>query len=165
MNHHLNHYIMSGLLTVMVGALAFGSARNIREVSLRTSHLDSAVSHIAPEKHSRLSWPDLTQEQTIALGEALKGKAPGTVVIYCASPNCSALRNDLDDAFQIADWKSDFEDREVESEGDAGIFVGPPSPDADALSQAIKVVTGLGVGVVQIDGIQGLGVIIGKRSQ
>jgi hypothetical protein len=103
----------------------------------------------------------LTQEQIIALGEALKQK--GTVVLYCASIECSSIRADFDDAFQIAEWDSSFESGPVESESDVGLFVGPPGTEADALIASIFKATGIKASPVDIPLNKGLGIIFGKR--
>lgn len=160
MNHHLNNYVIGGLALTLAAAGYYDADRALKHAV----NLDSAVSHIAPEVHSRLSWPSLTQDQTIALGEALKRLSSSTsVTIYCASSNCAALRNDLDDAFQIAGWPSTFEDQFVDSEEDEGLFVGPVNSEAADLAGTITGATGIAVKPVGIDGIKGVGVIIGKR--
>jgi hypothetical protein len=166
--HHIANYLIGGGALVLAATGYYDAGR----VSQHAQQLDSAISHIAPEQHSRLSWSGLTQDQTIALGEALKrvsDKAAGTmmgspvVTIYCASVNCAALRNDFDDAFQIAGWTSGFEEQPVDSEEDEGIFVGPPGPGAKELGDAITKATDLPVKEVDIGGIEGVGVIIGKK--
>src|SRR4051812_3697014 len=77
-------------------------------------------------KPSRFDWPSLGQDKTISLGETLQRMKAGKVSLYCSSPTCADLRMDIDDAMQIAGWASTFEDMPVESEGNQGIFVGPP---------------------------------------
>lgn len=114
------------------------------------------------QKPSRFDWPSLGQEKTEALGEALKGVSPEKVTIYCPSPSCHDLQLDLDDAFQSAGWSAEFEERFVDGESEHGIFVGPPGPGAEALAAALAKTTGVEATIVPIDGIEGVGIIIGK---
>src|SRR5258708_36026957 len=111
MNHHLMNYIIGGsAMAIAVGGLVLDHNR-IERLMDRTAHNSAAISHLAPGKYSRLAWPALSQEQVIALGEALKKLKPVKTTIFCASENCAALRTDFDDAFQIAGWETDFQDR------------------------------------------------------
>lgn len=113
---------------------------------------------------SRFTWPGLGQDKTIALGEALKRAGfKREVVIWCATVDCTDLAADLDDAFQIADIKSDLDRREVESSSDRGIFVGPQNSDAQTLAQLITMATGLVVAIVDAPQDKPLALIIGKR--
>lgn len=138
------------------------SINNYTTTQATLSAQSTKLAHADPAKHSRLAWPGLSQEQVIALGEALKGKGIKGVILYCASVECSALRTDLDDAMQIADIDSAFEDRLVDSESDVGIFVGGSNaPAARELAQAIAKTTGILVHDTVIDGVE-LGLIIGK---
>ena len=70
------------------------------------------------------------EDKTIALGDSIKGMKPGSVTLYCAQSTCHNLMLDLDDAMQLGGWDADFEQRQVESENEKGIFVGPPGQDA-----------------------------------
>lgn len=162
--HYITGFIL--LLSVLVWSFVVYTV-DIRVVALtkHVNRLDAAIGHLAPEKHSRLAWGDLTPDQTIALGEALKPKKGlgRKVTLYCSSPGCHALRNDFDDAFQIAEWESNFEDRPVDSESEVGLFVGPPGLEASELVLTIQKATGLTANVVETGGIEGLGLIFGKR--
>jgi hypothetical protein len=158
----ISSHILSGIaLAISIGAIAVFT-HEVRDLHLRQNRTDGAVTHIEPGKFSRLSWPTLTQDQTIDLGERLKKLGDlGEVTIYCSSVNCQALRNDFDDAFQIADWKDEFEDRFVDSEADVGLFVGPPGKAATDLADAIEAATGTKPSIVPLEAP--LGLIIGKR--
>ena len=76
---------------------------------------------------------------------------------------------DLDDAMQLAGWKSDFEERQVESENEKGIFVGPPGQDAENMIAALGKIgfEGTAVGINDEYGrpIDGVGIIIGKSGK
>jgi hypothetical protein len=121
---------------------------------------DVAVHEI--QRPSRFDWASLGQDKTIALGDALKSLGPHKLTIFCSEPHCHDLQLDLDDATQLAGWESQFEVRYVDSEGDKGISVGPPGPDAENLAAALAKATGLHAEIVPIDGLDGLGIIIGK---
>lgn len=114
------------------------------------------------DRAARYAWPSLTQDQVIALGESLKG-FKAEVVIFCPGADCSALQADLDDAFQIADWQSDFDRRRVDSNDDRGLFVGPRSMQAEILAAEIKRATGIDAQLVDAPDEGKLVVIIGKR--
>jgi hypothetical protein len=116
------------------------------------------------EPGSRFAWAGLGQDKTIALGELLKkAKFNRKVVIWCSSVDCTDLAADLDDAFQIADVKSDIDRREVDSSSDVGIFVGPFGEDAERLQKAIELTTGLKVKMVSAPEDADLALIIGKK--
>jgi hypothetical protein len=155
-NHTVLGYVVGGSALVLAGYAAVPKAAD---------HPTPPAVH--GEVHpGRLDWPVLGEARTIALGEAMHGAKPGKVILYCASPACVELRKDLDDAFQIAQWDADFEDRLVDSEAEHGIFVGPPGDEAQNLIAQLEKV-GLSakeVGITDDGGhpIQGLGIIIGK---
>lgn len=155
---------IQALVLCLIGAAVAIQQAEILNIQSRLDRTMVAATHASSGKFSRLSWPELTQEQTIALGESLKERSPGQVTIYCSSPNCQALRTDFDDALQIADWKSDFEDRFVDSESDVGLFVGPSSnPKAVGLANAISEATGIVPNFVEIDDTKSVGLIIGRK--
>jgi hypothetical protein len=147
-SHNIAHYVIGGAALVLAG---YGT-----------------VAHKAPaepvgiHQAGRLDWPSLGQDDTIALGETLKAVSPGRVTLYCSAPSCHDLELDLDDAFQIAGWQSEFETRFVDSEAAQGLSVGPPGHDAENLAAALFKATGLEATIVPIDGIDGVGIIIGK---
>jgi hypothetical protein len=151
-NHNVAHYVIGG------AALLLASTAVLKPAPAPVH--EAAIHQV--QKASRFDWESLGQDKTIALGESLKGVAPGKVTIYCSRPSCHDLQLDFDDAFQIAGWHSDFESRYVDSEADNGVFVGPPGPDAEALAAALLRSTGLEATVVPIDGIDGVGIIIGN---
>jgi hypothetical protein len=119
------------------------------------------------QRQGRADWPALGQDKTEALADALKGLPQSNVTIYCGQPHCNELKLDLDDAFQIAGWQSDFEERMVESEADKGIFVGPQGDAANALADALAKIgiKALVVGISDENNkpIEGLGIIIGRK--
>jgi hypothetical protein len=119
------------------------------------------------QRQGRADWPALGQQKTEDLADALKAMGPGKATIYCGQPHCNELKLDLDDAFQIAGWQSDFEERMVESEADKGIFVGPPGDAANRMVEALAKI-GLQANPVNITdenskAIDGVGIIIGRR--
>ena len=121
------------------------------------------------QKPSQFDWASLGQDKTIALGDLLKSMGPGKVTFYCNTAYCHDLMLDLDDAFQLADWQREVEERQVASEHEKGIFVGPPGQDADEMVAALSKV-GLSASVVGISDengktIEGVGIIIGKTDR
>lgn len=162
-NHTLIHYVIG--ITALIGV---GIAYHHQpEVKLVPTAVTQVVTNV---KVSANDWPDLGEEKTIALGEALNtlgeamehGGRTRKVTLFCAQVSCINLRKDIDDAFQIGWFQRDFVDDHVDSESDKGIFVGPPGEDAEALSEAIRTTTGIESVIVPISGIDGVGVIIGK---
>jgi hypothetical protein len=157
-NHNIAHYVIGGAALVLAG---YGSIQPKAAV-------EPAGIHEAA-KPSRLDWPALGSDKAIALAESLKGMAPGKVTIYCGQSRCHGFMLDLDDAMQIAGWKSDFEERQVESENEKGIFVGPPGQEAENMIAALSKI-GLDATIVGISDeygqrIDGVGIIIGKSGK
>jgi hypothetical protein len=150
-NHTIAHYIIGGLALAMS---SYGLVHTPARVITQT-HEIAHSSHFA--------WPALGENKTIELGEALKKLPEQKVTLFCSGPSCQGLASDLDDALQIANWKSDLEARFVDSEADKGIFIGPPGLGAEDFAKAISNATGVNVEIVPIDGIEGIGIIIGKR--
>lgn len=114
---------------------------------------------------NRYAWPTLGQDRTIKLGEALEGLSPPLkkVVIWCPGEDCLALQEDLDDAFQIAGVKSDFDRRRVDSNNDRGLFVGPKNAMSEVLAATITRTTGIKAEVVDAPDDGTTMIIIGKR--
>lgn len=152
-NHTKAHYVIGLTALALAG---FGAAKP------STVH-EAAVHEI--QKPSQFDWASLGQQKTEALGDALKGMKPGKVTIYCATPECHDLSLDLDDAFQLADWRRHQQNLPVDSEEEDGIFVGPPGEDAENLAAALSKFTGLEPHIVPIGKIDGVGIIIGKVSR
>jgi hypothetical protein len=158
LNHNVAHYCIGGAALLLAG---YGSVQPKAPAEPIGIH--------EAAKPSRLDWPALGEDNTVALGEALKGVSPGKVTIYCGQSRCHGLMLDLDDAMQLAGWKSDFEERQVESESEKGIFVGPPGQEAEDMISALAKV-GLEASVVGISDeyghrIDGVGIIIGKTGK
>src|ERR1700721_1143044 len=105
LNHNIAHYCIGGAALLLAGTAVLQPKAPTEPVGI----------HEAAQP-GRLDWPSLGEDKTDALGESLKGVAPGKVTIYCGQSRCHGLMLDLDDAMQIAGWKSDFEERQVESE-------------------------------------------------
>ena len=158
-NHNIFHYVI-GAVALAAGFYAIAQP----PVSVISSTGFGASAYGTPvSRTSRFEWPSLGMDKTIALGDALtKLHTPSKATLYCSSQTCQTLRADIDDAMQIAGWYADFEDRPVDSEADHGICVGPPGAEAAYLARELKVATGTEVTTCPIDGIEGLGIIIGK---
>lgn len=137
---------------------------DINRLQQQVRQQDAALTRTFPAEYSRHAWSGLTQEQVIALGEAVKELKLEHVTLYCSNVNCNALRADFDDAFQIGDVLSRYEDRYIDVEGEEGVFVGPSGGSAGILALAIQKATGIAPTVLSSsDWENGLGVVIGKR--
>ena len=151
-NHNVAHYV--------IGASALALA-SYATVHAKQPQLIPAAVHQSV-RASPFDWPGFGQDKTIALADAVRGLPPGNATIFCSRLSCHELRLDINDAFRLAEWKTEFEDGVVDAESDTGISVGPPGPGADVVAAALKVATGVKPNIVQIDGIDGVGIIIGK---
>lgn len=149
-NHTKIHYALAAVAISLGG---YGAVQSTIKPDLAAIH--------GPAKAGRHDWKALGEDKTTALGDTLKAFKPEKVTIYCAASSCHQLRADLDDAMQLAGWPSEFEDRPVDSESDAGVFVGPPGDKAEGLVAALAKI-GIDTKIVPIEGIDGLGIIIGK---
>jgi hypothetical protein len=152
------------LLALCASALGlwFGIEKNAAAIT----RLDAAVHTKAPPnaaRASRVTWPSLGMDRTIAIGEAVKALGPGQVIIYCANSDCHDLMTDVDDAMQIADWNSDFERRHIDAQAEQGLFVGPKGNTlASKVAAIIAGATGYTVGLIDMDETGPLGIVIGK---
>lgn len=152
--HHLMHYII-GCAALAIAICSFLQVQHEPKVTIVSGATQS-------EKVGRFDWPTLGQDKTITLGEAVQNSAVKDVAIFCSSTSCHQLSLDMDDAMQIAGVSDSFESDHVDSESGDGIFVGPPGADASLVADAINKSMGVKVGIVPIDGINGVGIIIGK---
>lgn len=131
---------------------------------------DNALTHTFPAEYSKKAWGGLTQEQVIALGEALKGRDITRATLYCASTNCTAIRADIDDALQIAGIDTEWEDRPVDIESETGIFVGCMiCQNGQPVPKGIKpIMAGLeaaGLKPIVTDTESGLAIFFGKKPE
>lgn len=155
-NHTKMHYAIGLTALVLAG---YGTLAPPAPVQIAPIH--------ELQKPSAFDWASLGQEKTEALADALKDLPPGKITFFCQNATCHNLMLDLDDAFQIVGWHESLQMLPVESEEDAGIFVGPPGPDASKMVEILQKTTGLSPAIVDIQGedgkpIEGLGIIIGK---
>ena len=150
-NHNIAHYCIGGAALLLAGTAVLHPKAPAEPVGIHQAAVPG-----------RMDWASLGQDKTIALSDALKGVQPGRVTLYCSASSCDGFEKDLDDAFQLAGWQSDFETRFVDSENAKGLSVGPPGLDAENLAAALSKATGIEATIVPIDGIEGVGIIIGK---
>ncbi len=154
--HTLIHYLI-GFVAIIIGVCALTQSHHAHKVTLVEQN-----GVMTQEKAGRFDWPSLDQQQTILIGESLQKSTISKVKIFCASSACHKISLDLDDSLQIAGISSDFEGDHVDSESDYGVFVGPPGDDANKVAAAITGATHIIPTIVPIDGIEGVGIIIGK---
>lgn len=146
----------------VIGAAALGMA-SYATVSPPSVQHEAAIHEI--QKPSKFDWASLTPAEVSDLGDALKDGKNHKVTVFCRDATCHDLQLGLDDAFQVANWNESIETLPVDSEEDRGIFVGPPGPEADFVRAQLEKITGLNAKIVPIDGIEGVGIIIGKVSR
>ena len=92
------------IVAAIVGALAGVGGQHVMPAKQKIVQVPVRV---AASKHA---WPDLTQDETIAIGEKIASTLKGTnVSIFCNDSSCDDLAHDLDDAMQIGDVGSTLE--------------------------------------------------------
>lgn len=161
---------MKQTISLVISIIALVVAGAALKVSLDTDKQTHAIKIMAASSPRAVekvkgAWPGLGQEKTIAIGEALTGGEGSKVIIYCASPDCRAMSDDLDDALQIAGWPSEFERRAALGPSGAGLFIGPDGSQTRKLRDAIaKTLPGTPIEIVPIavEG-GGIGVMFGKK--
>lgn len=162
--HNAANYALSSMAICVALGVGLGLGTALREEKTERVTQQASIDHVAAhkgDKGSSHAWPSLTEDQTIALSEGIKrlDTPAKKMTLYCSSSSCEYIRNDFDDALQIAGWVSDYEDRPVDSESDVGVFVGPPSDQAEKLRQTIESTTGIKAEMVDMEKF---GIIIGK---
>ncbi len=94
----IRNHAVSAAIAVLVGLLAGAAGQHFMPGKERIVEKQTQLT-IAASKHA---WPDLTQDETIAIGEALSTLKDAQVHIFCNDAACDDLAHDLDDAMQIA---------------------------------------------------------------
>lgn len=154
--HDWAHYGIGALAIILVGSVNQNVAGRIDKLTA-AQHQGIAVP--AP----RNAWPVVKPDAVIALGESLKLQTPPpSVEIWCPEISCQAMAADIDDAFQIAGWDSDFNAMRIDANDDQGVSVGPPGAAATTLAAALAKAVGP-VHVVDMPPGTPLSVIIGRR--
>lgn len=164
--HHVYHY----LIALMLAAAIAGTVEGVRVVNERVGQVErtarTALLQTPKTAQRNLpgSWEPLPRDKLHALVVQLTGvEDKPSVTLFCADPSCAEIATDLNDALQLAGWPVvRFERRPVDSEADPGISVGPKSSSvAVALVDALQA-QGLRASLTEIDGIDGVGIIIGQ---
>lgn len=100
----IRKYAATTLIAAVVGGL---SGYTSQYLAPQRERVMVEKVRVAASKHA---WPDLTMDETIAIGEAMKGPLKGLgVQIFCNESSCDDLAHDIDDAMQIADVGSSLE--------------------------------------------------------
>lgn len=94
----LRNHTAAAVVAALVGALAGAGAQHLMPGKERIVEKQTQVT-IAASKHA---WPDLTQDETIAIGEQLAALKGVRVYIFCNDAACDDLAHDIDDAMEIA---------------------------------------------------------------
>jgi hypothetical protein len=149
------HLITAAVAAVTAACVGYGSLR-----------LAPAPKAIVSVNASRHVWPDLTQDETIALGEKLAPYKDSKVIIFCNDAACSDLAYDLDDAFQIAGIDSAVEHSLISMGSGFGIAGDADDARVAAIANAISGATGARIApqiVKQRERGRVISIAIGKR--
>lgn len=151
------------VVALVAGALGAGGLHQVLPEKQRIVEKHSAVRVVG----SKYAWPDLTQDETITIGEKLAAKLKGVnITIFCNDSTCDELAHDLDDAMQIAGLSSALE-RSVTPLDEGFSVVSREGDDrALTLAEAIKDGTGgrLIAGLRRQDlGADAIAIAIGKH--
>jgi len=95
----------SAAIAALVGLAAGAGGQHLMPGKERVVERQTQVT-VAASKHA---WPDLNQDETIAIGEALAPLKDAQISIFCNDAACNDLAHDLDDAMQIASANSSLE--------------------------------------------------------
>jgi hypothetical protein len=126
------------VIAALVGALAGAGSQHLMPAKERIVEKQTQV-RVAASKHA---WPDLTQDETIAIGEKLSTPLKGVSVgIFCNDSSCDDLAHDLDDAMQIANVGSSLDRSAMPLGYGFAIVSGPNDDRAKIVADAIKDVT------------------------
>jgi hypothetical protein len=158
----IHHKVLYGAVATLTLGLVGTSVHQERALVATIKMIPSA-GDVVPGRVSRHAWPALGQDATIKLGEALTSAPRVPITLYCSNLDCEQLMLDLDDAMQLAGLEAHFERRPVDAESEPGIFVG--GAWTEVFKKTLAETTGLAVVITQIDGIDGVGIIIGRRTK
>lgn len=101
----IRNHAASAAIAALFGLLAGAGGQHLMPGKERIVERQTLVT-VAASKHA---WPDLNQDETIAIGEALSALKDAQVNIFCNDASCDDLAHDLDDAMQIAGANSSLE--------------------------------------------------------
>jgi hypothetical protein len=90
---------------------------------------------------SKYAWPDLTTDETIAIGEAIGSLKDAEVQIICNDAACNDLAHDLDNAMEIAGARSSLDRSPFPLGYGFAVVTGPGDPRGSQLAGAIKIAT------------------------
>jgi hypothetical protein len=134
----LKKHAAAAVVAAIVGAFAGAGGQHLMPPKERLVVREQPV-RVAASKHA---WPDLTQDETIAIGERLKDPLKGiSVGIFCNDSSCDDLAHDLDDAMQIADVGSTLERSALPLRTGFAILAGPGNEQAQGVADIIKSTT------------------------
>lgn len=150
-NHNVAHYVIAGLLAV--GGTAGNLALSHRVDTLPAPHV------------ARLAYAGLSDEQQSALTAALAKMGKHDFVLWCTSPGCADLSEDLQYVAYQAGWDTRAQTFSVYPLP-KGVSVSPDNDAGHALARALMdSVPGLKVGFTQVNKIDApdLSVTIGDK--
>lgn len=133
----IRNHAASVAIAAMVGLLAGAGGQYFMPGKERIVERQTQVT-VAASKHA---WPDLNQDETIAIGEGLSVLKDAHVQIFCNDAACDDLAHDLDDAMQIAGANSSL-DHSINPMGSGFAVLTAEGDDRGrAVARAIKAAT------------------------
>jgi hypothetical protein len=128
-------------LTVLAAVVAGGLAGAVVQYKLPPKEriVEKPVQvTVSASKHA---WPDLTEAETITLGEALGVLKGVNVSIVCNDASCNDLAHDIDNAMEIADARSTLDNSPFPLGYGMAVFVQDGDKRASVVAAAIKSAT------------------------
>jgi hypothetical protein len=133
----IKKHAATALIAALVGALAGAGAQHAMPGKERIVEKQTQVT-VAASKHA---WPDLTQDETIAIGESLASLKDATVHIFCNDAACNDLAHDLDDAMEIAGANSTLDQSALPMGYGFSVITKEGDDRGQAVAESIKAAT------------------------
>lgn len=133
----IRNHAAPAAIAALVGLLAGAGGQHLMPGKERLVERQTQVT-VAASKHA---WPDLNQDETIAIGEALSALKDAQVNIFCNDAACDDLAHDLDDAMQIAGANSSL-DHSINALGSGfAVFTAEGDDRGQTIAGAVKAAT------------------------
>lgn len=152
------------IVAAIVGLLAGAAGQHLMPGKERIVEKPVQVT-VAASKHA---WPDLTQDETIAIGEKLAALKDVRINIFCNDAACDDLAHDLDDAMEIAGARSSLDHSVLPIGYGFSIMTGDGDDRGQSVADAVKNATAgrLNPGVEHSSTAEGaILIVIGKHGR
>ena len=136
--HHIANYVIGGM-------------------ALALSSVGMLIHHAVSARHT---WPELGADQKARIEEAVKSIPPHHIDIYCMTPECADMRDDLVETLKGARW--DATATAAFGMPLPGITVSPSTPEGRKLADALQSVLGIKVKLANI-GMSEWAISIGRK--